>query len=313
MRYQDLIDLLERGRRRWHSIGDNNNGIVIGLDLESRFFTIFNGQVVSRVNPKAFSAKHGEDYENPGGDPLWPAPEGTTHGYEYLTGTWRVPPSIIGARYRVIDSKDNSATIRAEIDLVNNSGLGVPTAFERTISLDAQSGQLTVQVKEQIEYLGSQELSWKECLLAPWTLAQFDNGPGCEVVFPYTDVSSVWDLYDPSDSQRSVLDDYWHVRTDGSQRFQLGIAGDVPWIEFRYPNRGLCVRRVAGRLPSGQNYIDIVDAAPTQPPGNKVVRYSVYSDTSGSMEIEAVGGCPDKLLHGTVLSLSVSTVYSCSK
>ena len=47
MRYQQLIDLFERGRRRWHSIGDETNGLVIGLDLESRFFTIFNGEVVS--------------------------------------------------------------------------------------------------------------------------------------------------------------------------------------------------------------------------------------------------------------------------
>ena len=313
MRYQQLIDLFERGRRPWHSIGDQTNGIVIGLDLESRFFTIFNGEVVSRVNPKAFSDDSTGTYENPGGDPLWPAPEGTSHGYEYPTGNWRVPPNILGARYSVIDGKDNSATIRAEIDLVNNSGLGVPTAFERTISVENKSDELTVRVEEGIEYLGTKQLSRKECLLAPWTLAQFDSGPGCEVIFPYTDTSSVWDLYDPSDSQRSVSDGYWHIKTDGTQRFQLGLASDVPWIEFRNTARGLCVRRVADRLPSGQDYIDIIDAMPTQPPGNKGVRYSVYSDTDGLMEMEAVGGCPDKLLHGTVLKLTVSTIYSCSE
>lgn len=313
MRYQELIGLFERGRRRWHSIGDQTNGIVIGLDLESRFFTIFNGEVVSRVNPKAFSGDSADTYDNPGGDPLWPAPEGTTHGYEYPTGNWRVPPSILGARYSVVDSKDNCATIRSEIDIINNSGLGVPTAFERKISVENNSDKLTVRVEEGIEYLGTKELSCKECLLAPWTLAQFDNGPGCEVVFPYTGTSSVWDLYDPSDSQRLVSDGCWHIKTDGSQRFQLALASDVPWIEFRNPIRGFSIRRIAEGLPLGQDYIDIIDATPTQQPGNKGVRYSVYSDTTGLMEIEAVGGCSDKLLHGTVLKLTVSTVYCCSE
>ena len=66
----------------------------------------------------------------------------------------------------------------------------------------------------------------------------------------------------------------------------------MPWIEFRDPRRGLTVRRQAGPLPAGESYIDIRDAACEVAPARKGVRYSVYSDTAGFMEIEAVGGCP---------------------
>lgn len=36
---------------------------------------------------------------------LWPAPEGTSLGYSYATGSWRVPAGIRHARFRVTDSR----------------------------------------------------------------------------------------------------------------------------------------------------------------------------------------------------------------
>jgi hypothetical protein len=100
------------------------------------------------------------------------------------------------------------------------------------------------------------------------------------------------------------------VRTDGSRRFQVAIAEDVPWIELRDPGRDLSVRRIAGELPAGLHYIDIVDAPPDHPPRPRGIKYSVYSDTSGLMEIEAAGGCPAVFRQGTLLPLAVTTLYS---
>ena len=91
----ELIELLDKAYRRWHLIGNMENGVIAALDLEGRLFTMVNGQVINRVLPSAIekrSNKHA--YQNPGGDALWPAPEGTTLGYEYHTGSWRVPPSV---------------------------------------------------------------------------------------------------------------------------------------------------------------------------------------------------------------------------
>ena len=122
--FQELQQLFDRGRRRWHLVGNENAGVVAGLDLEGRLYTVYQGKILNRVNPAVFSLEKGEGYVNPGGDGLWPAPEGTAFGYEYPTGQWRVPPGLTGARYRVLEAGRNTMTMRAEIDLINAQGLG---------------------------------------------------------------------------------------------------------------------------------------------------------------------------------------------
>ncbi|MBN1676089.1 MAG: hypothetical protein JXR37_33905 [Kiritimatiellae bacterium] len=366
MQYDELAGLFERGKRRYRLIGDDRAGVLAGLDLEGRLFAILDREVLNRVNPAAFLGESTQEaYLNPGGDGLWPAPEGTCLGYEYASGPWRVPPAITGARYRVQDTSPNHATIRAEIDLINNSGLGIPTAFERRISVAGKPNAVAVTVEERIEYLGTQTLSVRvrgygdvsegdgsrgrspsnarmqvirprmegerpreprhghtsrhmnagalngeQCLLAPWTLAQFDSGPGCEVVFPAVEPAAIRDLYDPSDSQRRVEGDLWHTKTDAGPRYQIALGAGVEWIEYRDPRRSLRAHRTAENLPPGQAYVDIADAPPDQPPTGQGVRLSVYSDPSGFMEIEAAGGCPDVLAPGAVLSVVVTTLYA---
>lgn len=308
MKLQELIHLFEKGKRRWHLVGDETGGVVAGLDLEGRLFAILKGEVLNRVNPDAFLGQSTREvYLNPGGDGFWPAPEGTCFGYQYSTGTWRVPPGVSGARYRVTQSEKDKATIRAEIDLINAQGLGLPTAFERCIRVAPEESGLSMTVTDRIEYLGAGALSLSDCLLAPWTLAQFDSGPGCEAIFPSVDASEMWDLYDPSDAQRFIQGELWHTRTDGSQRYQIGLGESVDWIEYRDPRRRLRVRRTANHLPSGQNYIDIADKPPEEKPGQKGIRYSIYSDTSRFMELEVAGGCPEKIVPGQILEVTVIT------
>ena len=307
---KELVQLFDKGRRRWHLIGAESAGVVAGLDLEGRLFCVLGGEVLNRVNPEALPGHSTREvYLNPAGDGLWPAPEGTALGYQYATGAWAVPPGIAGARYRVTEEGKDSATIRAEIDLVNNIGVGIPAAFERRISLSAEGAAISVRVEERIEYLGSRTLTQDECLLAPWTLAQFDSGPGCEVVFPAPDASAIRDLYDPSDAQRCCKEKLWHTKTDGAQRYQIGLDRTVQWIEFRDPGRGLAVRRSAEPPAAGHDYIDIIDAPPSEMPSGPGVRYSVYSDPACFMEIEAAGGCPPVIEPGCVMGLTVCTEY----
>ncbi len=303
----ELIDLFEQAGKRYHLAGTLENGVITGLDLEGRLFTIIKGEVISRVNPDAIlGITDRAGYLNPGGDGLWPAPEGTCFGYEYAAGDWRVPPGLTSAKYKVLEVDENHVLIEAEVDLINASGLGVATIFRRDVTI---CGSMAVKVIESIEYIGTKKLSNKECMLAPWSLAQFDCCPGCEVIFPEIDASEVWDLYDPSDECRFVKDGFWHTETDGKARYQIGLGAKVPWIELQLPSKNLKIRRTAAPLIAGQTYIDIIDAPSTELPGDKGVRYSVYTDTKGFMEIEAVGGCPQIFEPGTVMSVDILTEY----
>ncbi|MBU4291698.1 MAG: hypothetical protein KKE37_07735 [Verrucomicrobia bacterium] len=311
MQIDELLQLFAQGCRRQHLIGDENAGVVAGLDLEGRLYAVWNGQVLHRVNPTALTGQSTmEGYLNPGGDGLWPAPEGSCFGYQYATDKWRVPPGLSGARYRLVSADKNQAVIRAEVDLINARGIGLPTAFERRITVCSVPDGMEMQVTECLTYLGSHPPRAAQCLLAPWTLAQFDCGPGCEVVFPARNAADIWDLYDPSDDQRRSDGTLWHTRTEGNRRYQIGLSKKVKWIEYRNPSQGLCVRRTTDPLSADCRHIDIGDRPVDRKPMKAGARFSVYNATNGFMEIEAAGGCPRRLEPGVTLTLTVHTRFS---
>jgi hypothetical protein len=306
MRLAELVELCERTHRRYHVLGNEAFAVLAALVVEGRLFAARDGELLHLVRTGAFLGTcTRETYLNPGGDGLWPAPEGSRLGYEYATGSWRVPPGLTGARYAVLDATNTSMVIRAEIDLITSEGLGVPTAFERHVRL---AGTAMV-VTEVIEYLGPRELPADRCRLAPWSLAQFHGGAGCVARFPAVGTDAVRDLYDPSDHLRSRDGDCLQTATDGSARYQIGLSPDIPWVEMRDPNRGLRIRRTAEPLPLGQTHIDIADLPPDQDLTGAPVHLSVYSDTSGFLELEVAGGCPDVLRPGDRLAVTARTEF----
>jgi len=306
----ELIDLMLGSHRRVHVTGTSENGVIAALDLEGRLFTVVNGKVLSRVVPSAIVNRTNRSaYLNPGGDTLWPAPEGTCYGYEYGTGKWRVPPAITGAVWEVVDQAEQKAVIRAEIDLVNNRQVGIPCEFERHIAVQQTGEGLTQNVTDVIRYIGNQTLDHRHFRLAPWSLCQFDSGAGSTIVMPPPAEEDIWDLYDSSLSQRGMRDGSYVVNAQTPFRFQLGLGESVPWIEYRHGSE-FRVRRSVGALPSGQRHSDIADAPPEQMPSARGAKLSVYCDPSGFMEIEGCGGCPDTLVPGAELSVAITTEYA---
>jgi hypothetical protein len=131
---------------------------------------------------------------------------------------------------------------------------------------------------------------------------------GCKVIMPPPSENDILDMYDSSLSKRRLSGDKYIVDTQTDFRFQLGLSGNVPWIEF-ISSDDFRVKRYVGDLLPGQKYIDIADAPPGQFPSDSGIKLSIYCDPSGFMEIEACGGCPDSLSPGTELSVKVTTEY----
>ncbi len=307
---RQLIEMFDYCRQPFHLVGTEENGVIVGLSLEGRFFTILDGEVISRVNPEAFTRQSSmECYINPGGDGLWPAPEGSVFGYEYPTEAWRVPPGITGARYRVVSEGRNSAAVTAEIDLINSRGTGISAIFGRSLEIKREAGFLEARSLESIEYIGSRTLGMDTCMIGPWSLCQFDCRKGCEVIVPQSSKEDVWDLYAPSDDYRRFENGSWRIRTEGDSRFQVGISPRVEWIEYRDPSRGIAVRRTAGPIGEGFIHFDISDRPPGEEPGDMPVKYSVYNDGAGFMEIEAAGGTAREWRKNTSSRISVTTIF----
>jgi len=307
---QELLCLLEQACRRTHVVGTKENGVIVALDLEGRFFTVVNDQVISKVNPAAILARSNRfQFQNPGGDALWPAPEGTCFGYEYATGSWRVPPSITGAVWEVVSQSVDACIVRAEIDLINNAQLGIPCEFERHLRMKKKENTLYQEVKEMIRYTGKRTLLQTEFSLAPWSLCQFDLSETGSVTLPVPPTKEdIWDMYGPSDEQRSIQGDVCVVKIKTPERIQLALSKNIAWIE--YVNEGhYRVKRYTCDLPCGQHLIDIADAPPDTLPSGKGVSLSLYCDPSGFLEIEACGGCTETLEPGAELYVNIITEF----
>ncbi|MDO5552625.1 MAG: hypothetical protein Q4G68_02575 [Planctomycetia bacterium] len=304
MRCEELLELMKHARRRAVLVGNDQCGTVVGLDLEGRLFATVDDQIISRVVPEAIENRSTKDrYWNPGGDALWPAPEGTIFGYEYASGVWRVPPGITGAVWNVVEEWSKGCVIRAEIDLVNNRGLGLPCEFERRIEVDSCEGHLLQKVTEMIRYKGRGVVEHGDFLLAPWSLSQFDSMPGGHVVFAST--AEIRDLYGPSDAQRQSERGQCRVNVETRERFQLGLSGRLEGLDYIVPGRVRVRRRILA--VSHEPPIDIADAPPEQRPSEHGVQLSLYCDPSGFMEMEACGGSPARLLPGTETVLCTLT------
>jgi len=306
---QELLELLSKAYRRSHIIGTIENGVIVALDVEGRLFTVVNNKVINRVEPSAIMNRSNKNiYQNPGGDALWPAPEGTCFGYEYNTGKWRVPPSITGAVWEVISKSSNNSVIRAEIDLVNNFQIGLPCEFERHISIDVRKNVLIQRVTEVIRYMGKRAIKNTDFSLAPWSLCQFDASLSGKVIIPVSGKNDIWDLYDSSEKQRTISNGLYEVKIETPKRFQLALGSKIPWIEYVSGNE-FRIKRYANNPPKGQHHIDISDSSPYQIPMEKGVKLSVYCDPSGFLEMEACGGCPTNLEPGAELTVDIITEY----
>ena len=306
---RELISLFRKAHRKTFLLGTEENGMILALDLEGRIFPIINGMIVNKIDPNALNNHHKvKEYINPGGDVLWPAPEGTCFGYEYATGRWRIPPSIINASWKVISSSLDRAVIAAEIDLVNNLQVGIPCVFERHIKVIYRQNKIIQDVKEIIRYIGIKTLKRNEFLIAPWSLCQFESGPECRVVIPDLDLKDIWDLYSSSYDKRYFTTEGYNIETETDIRFQVGLSENVEKISFRR-GKELRICRYSKPLSSKSHYIDISDSSPDQIPSPRGIKYSIYSDPSGFMEIEACGGCPEKLEQGTEMSVNIITEF----
>src|SRR5690606_20556850 len=155
MKIETVIRAFKDAKKRFHLVGDYDFGTLVALDIEGRLYSIIDGEVVNRINIESiYNDSYGGRYFNPGGDGLWPAPEGSTLGFNYSSGTWQIPSGIRSARYYVEEFTEKSVVISAEIGLINNMGLGVPSIFRRQITLDKTNRSFVLLVKESITYVG---------------------------------------------------------------------------------------------------------------------------------------------------------------
>lgn len=301
MNIDEFKNLFRQSGKRCEFAGDENLGVFAAPDLEARLYLVFRGEIVSRVNPDAIlHYSDRAEYRNPGGDGLWPAPEGSRYGYNYSAGAWCVSSGLLRARFET-ERKNGKLILAGEVPLINSQGIGLLTEFRRSMEVSEQNG---IVVEDSIRYLGPVRRETGSIRLVAWSLSQFDrhNGDYCKLDNP----GAIRDLY--GDSSRFRKEDQCFPTDE--MRYQIACGESCTGIHLVLKDRGITISRQA--LSSHGTYMDIADIDPSEELSDEAVKYSFYSDPSGFMEIETVGPGRQELQIGDTLSLTtVNRIRMC--
>ncbi|MBR2720409.1 MAG: hypothetical protein IKB74_03645, partial [Lentisphaeria bacterium] len=97
------------------------------------------------------------------------------------------------------------------------------------------------------------------------------------------------------------------MKHDPVNRIQLALPEKSSFVELLMPEKNLQITRTVSPLAEALLPVDIADYPPDADPG-EAVRYSIYNDPSGFMELETVGGCTKGLVPGAVLGVNMTNV-----
>ena len=218
----------------------------------------------------------------------------------------KLSPRELGIVERRFYKGRTQMEIAAEIDLVNNQQLGIPCRFVRKVTVKDVDGASVIEQYDAIEYIGCCELAEGTFSIAPWSLSQFTVDKNTIARFGDPG-EAVRDLYQPSKDLLSSDGRVVTMKHDDKNRIQLALPEKSAFVELLVPEKNLQITRTSLPLAEGLHPVDIADYPPDADPAEPV-RYSIYNDPSGFMELETVGGCTRELLPGTVLGVNMTNI-----
>ena len=110
--------------------------IFVSPGMQGRIFCTLDNKILHRFdNTLAFSPSP-VNFNNIGGNSLWPAPEGGDFAYNYPpNGEWYVQKDINSKPFTLVSNSKNKIVISRDINLLNRKGIEVKMTMSRSISL----------------------------------------------------------------------------------------------------------------------------------------------------------------------------------
>ena len=284
-----------------------DGSVLIPPSLHGRIFCQLDGELIHRLDGQALAAPSSTEYNNLGGNSLWPAPEGGDFAFNYVAGSdaWVVQAGISQAIPSVSKSDATSARIHKRISLTNRRGVTLDLNYERRVRVAEElptAGYdltgFTYHTDDLFAPLG--DYPEGEVLLAPWSLEQFPGADGVLAFGAYTAASCVLnrDFYGDPGERIAVRPGQFTFRLGGKDRHQIGIpvACRPTLIGALDANRSLLFLRKTP--PCSGLYFNIADNEQAAGPFSAADQYSIFNggelgffelETVGAMQVEA--GC----------------------
>jgi len=281
------MKMLRKHDPRLVELQSGDGGVLVSPGLKGRVFCHIGGELVHRLDVERLEHPLPTEFNNLGGNSLWPAPEGGAYAFNYPPGSneWRVPAGVDQADWNVTSQSASTVSLEKEVVLTNRKGVDVRVKFQRNLAsvqpdelidgftLDAAAYSCVDVLVPQGEYRQD------DVLIAPWSLEQF---PGAEGITAFGKVDNAADainadFYGDPKERLSFDSHSFFFTLGGEERHQIGVkaAHRPEMIGALDPGRFLLVLR---RTPMQEGvYFNMADNDQPGGPFSAADMYSIFN------------------------------------
>ncbi len=277
-----------------------SGSVLIPPSLQGRVFCQLDGELIHRLDRDGYQNPSPVEYNNLGGNSLWPAPEGGPCAFNYLDGSeaWVVQDGIGKTVPSVALVEKRCAVVEKRITLANRGGVDVRLQYRRLVHATEPSPVppgyalqgMVYRTEDLFEPL--EDYSTDRVLLAPWSLEQFPGGDG---ILAFGKVSGEgdalnFDFYGDPRDRITRGPGFFVYRLGGDARQQIGVtvASRPELIGALDTHRSLLLLRKT--QPEGGRYFNIADNDQPAGPYSAADLYSIFNGGDlGFYELETVG------------------------
>lgn len=278
-------------------IGDGQGAILVSPRLQGRIFCQLGGDLIHRLDAARLAQPLPGEFNNLGGNSLWPAPEGGPFAFNYLPGDdrWVVQSGIADQMAPVTQREASGVTVEKTIRLRNRLGTELPLRFRRRVRRVAPSPAgaglpcLAYESEDALEPL--ERHPPQRLLLASWSLEQF---PGGDEVTAFGLVAQAgtalnFDYYGQPTTAPQVDALGFRIALGGKAKYQFGVrAANAPRLIGAWDRRrGLLILRHTATQQGA--YFNIADNDQPRGPWSAADAYSVFNGGAlGFYELETI-------------------------
>ncbi|MCC6490025.1 MAG: hypothetical protein IT364_21235 [Candidatus Hydrogenedentes bacterium] len=274
--------------------------VLIPPSLAGRIFCQLDGELVHRLDAAALQNPSPAQYDNLGGNSLWPAPEGGLFAFNYPPDKdeWMVQDGIAKAVPNVSQETGHRAVVEKRITLTNRKGVRMDLNYRRVVTV---AEDMTLAKGYRLDTMGYRtedifepvgEYRADDVLLAPWSLEQF---PGAEGIVTFGRVAEAKDalnidFYGDPGERISWHAGHFLFRLGGTARHQIGVKVQskpqcIGALDLR---RSMLFLRKTEIQPGV--YFNIADNEQINGPYSTADLYSIFNGGElGFFELETIG------------------------
>lgn len=281
-------------------LASKDGAVFVCPELQGRIFCTLDDELMHRLDVDLAANPVQNEFNNLGGNSLWPAPEGGAFAFNYRhdSDDWYVQALVGDAAATIVDANAVQALLEKRGALTNRAAVTASVTMRRKVALAHDHPVPEGFPLKGLRYFcedtitPDEDLDADQFLIAPWSLEQFPGGDGI-TAFGAAAVP-----------RGCVNDDYYGVPGDriqfheggftfalgGSERHQIGIrvAHAPRLIGSLDAERNLLILRKTAE--QGGRYFNIADNAQPQGPWSARDLYSIFNGGNlGFYELETIG------------------------